>query len=702
MTTRSTPGDASGSSKRIVRALFRRRSPRGGEANKGPGPSRKGARTGRKTRLFAWVLLILSTGTSGAFFIIGFHSTLFLLVSTAVGSALYLWIDRPPVPELEVAPSPDTFRRRRVVRLFVSMLFFLFTGFSLLVLVPDSYGRSVLYNVLVAASAAMIAVRIGLIADFRNVPSTLAHILVLAANLFGSNQLVFPFGIGGSDAPTHIDVLVKPILATGHVPGTVPCGFGFDYEAFPAHHLLAVAGTLLGGMDPARSYYAMALPGAITCVVVVFLLVRRVSTARAGLFAALVLSGSSYFVYWASHAAPLSHAAVPIGFLLYGALRMSRGLDPRFVILSVPFSISLVFTHPYSSTLFIAVLIGLIVARVSVGGPRRIPWGALATLVVFLTVLLLHWIYYSCQLSEAGRLAAQYVRIITSEPELSPPAVYDRLPLSDILINTLGDSILVSLGVLGLLKVLSREGATRKAFLLGPALTLVSLAIIGLLSNLAYLLPNRMYVILQFVGLAPLAGYALGSRGKPPPGGSSPPQRRSRLPPVSRRVTAVAVALVVAFFVFMSTASNIAGFETSAFTGNRPYVKLYVTTSEAQSVQWLCRYVAGPDTVRISLSVSAFIVHELQACLKLHNGTTNELLVTEDGRIDVNRTAPGSMILFSRFDFQPGFQSAITGAGKHGQGVFQRLNASVLPQLGDFNKVYDNGPLEVFRTPSSR
>jgi hypothetical protein len=641
----------------------------------------EGARPGRKTRFFAGVILALSVIAFVGFLIRGLHSTLFLFATTAVGSAVFLWIHRVRAD------------RRRSLSLLGSTLFFLFTGFSVLVLEPGSYGRSVVYNALVAASAAMIAVRIGGLEPGRGIPATLAHILVLAANLFGSNQIVFPFGIGGSDAPTHIDALVQPILRTGHVPGTVPCGFGFDYEAFPAHHLLAVAGALLGGLDPARSYYGMALPGALLCVVVVFLIVKRVSNARTGLLAALVLSGSSYFVYWASHAAPLIHAVVPIGFLLYGAVRMSPRIDARFALLSVPFSVSLVFTHPYSSTLFAAVLVGLIVARLTVGGRSRVPWGALVTLLVFLTVLLVHWVYYSCHFTDAGRFASQYFRILSREPELAPPGVYDRLPLFEIFINTLGDSILVCLGVLGLLQVLPRGNTVQRTFLLGPALTVVSLAIIGLVTNLVYFLPNRMYVLLQFLGLAPLAGYALGSLGRP----IVPHANRASVPPPQKPVIHLALAVIVASFVFLSTASNVAGFETSAFTGNRPYVKLYVTNSEVDGVDWLCRYVPGPETVRISLSVSAFSVHDLRDCLEPRNGTTNELRITPDGLIEVDRIAPGSMILFSRFDFEPGFQAGITGVGKHGSGVFQRLNHSALSQLSEFSKIYDNGPVEVYR-----
>ena len=64
--------------------------------------------------------------------------------------------------------------------------------------------------------------------------------------------------------------------------------------------------------------------------------------------------------------------------------------------------------------------------------------------------------------------------------------------------------------------------------------------------------------------------------------------------------------------------------------------------------------------------------------------------------IDFHQFKPGSLILFSEYDFSPGFQATITGVGQFGRGVYDRLPAEDLERLDTFARLYDNGAVVAF------
>src|SRR2546428_11380801 len=104
----------------------------------------------------------------------------------------------------------------------------------------------------------MIALRITLLETTKEVTPTLAMITLVALNFFGSNQLVFPLGIGGAGASTHLQFLVNPIVQTGFLPLTDPCGL--VYGAFPAHHIFVAMTAFLTASGPSPSYYCLGGP----------------------------------------------------------------------------------------------------------------------------------------------------------------------------------------------------------------------------------------------------------------------------------------------------------------------------------------------------------------------------------------------------------------------------------------------------------
>src|SRR2546422_11365514 len=257
------------------------------------------------------------------------------------------------------------------------VLFFLLTAGSLLTLRSDQYGKPASCFVLVAASAGMIALRITLLETTKEVAPTLAMITLVALNFFGSNQLVFPLGIGGADASTHLQFLVNPIVQTGFLPLTDPCGL--VYGAFPAHHIFVAMTAILTATDPTRTYYRLGTLVMTTPVLVAFLIGRSLFGARIGLLAALILSGSSYFIFWAAHDAPLSFAVPLVGFLLLSFLTMLRGPNVRMIFVAGVFSGALVRFPPHSPILFCFLLFSLLPSPTSGGAPpTRLPCGTLS------------------------------------------------------------------------------------------------------------------------------------------------------------------------------------------------------------------------------------------------------------------------------------------------------------------------------------
>src|SRR2546427_7908989 len=79
---------------------------------------------------------------------------------------------------------------------------------------------------------------------------------------------------------------------------------------------------ILTASDPTRTYYSLGALVMTTPVLVAFLIGRSLFGARIGLLAALILSGSSYFIFWAAHDAPLSFAVPLVGFLLLSFLTL--------------------------------------------------------------------------------------------------------------------------------------------------------------------------------------------------------------------------------------------------------------------------------------------------------------------------------------------------------------------------------------------
>ncbi len=639
----------------------------------------------RFARGLATLTLVGGIAGTGLLARVGAFSTIFLVVALTLGAAAYLIATRrkPLEMETDAVPIPDALRKR-ILRL-TAVLFFLFTAGSLFVLRSENYGKHLAYFGFMAASAAVIALRIGLLGSTKEVPVTLGMIMLVALNFFGSDQVVFPLGIGGADASTHIQFLVNPIVQTGFVPPTNPCGL--VYGTFPAHHVFVAMTAILTGSDPTRTYYSLGALVMTAPVLVAFLIGRSLFGARIGLLAALVLSGSSYFIFWAAHDAPLSFAVPLVGFLLLSFLTMLRGPNVRMIFVAGLFAVALVLTHPYSTIIFGFLLFGLLLGQLAVRHhPTRWPWGTRIVSVSFAYTLLIYWSNFTCLMTKSFQLTHQYWNLLLGEAQVPSGRVYNSLPLSLIFINTAGDSILQFLVIVGFFAVLARGPSRRMMMILAPTITLFFVSVVGLIVPLTYLSPNRIYVFLQFIGFAPLAALAIRSL-----------VALNRLP--SRRpewVRAGLGAVVVACFVFASSASTIAGFETSPFVGNHAYVKLYETPYEVVSADWLCAHATGPASIKMSQSMFGLDRYAVRRCITPAGGFLSDLPIRPDDRIDTASLNPGAFLWFSRYDMAPGFERGLAGPNVFGSGIITRLKANADADLAVYDRLYDNGRVQVY------
>src|SRR5256712_11846600 len=103
---------------------------------------------------------------------------------------------------------------------------------------------------------------------------------------------------------------------------------------------------ILTATDPTRTYYSLGTLVMTTPVLVAFLIGRSLFGARIGLLAGLILSGSSYFIFWAAHDAPLSFAVPLVGVLLLSFLTMLRGPNVRMIFVAGVFSSRLRVVRP--------------------------------------------------------------------------------------------------------------------------------------------------------------------------------------------------------------------------------------------------------------------------------------------------------------------------------------------------------------------
>lgn len=645
----------------------------------------------REARRLGTVVLLLGIAILGIVVALRLYSTLFLGAAAVAGPLAFLvYTHRGAAGSFRALRASWHVSPRMVPRLrsLSTMFFFLLTAGSLLVAVRDPYTKPELYYILAAASAAALAARVLLLSVPQEVPFTLAMVAVLALNLFGSNQLAFPLGIGGADARAHIDALVAPIAATGNVPIGACGGSALIYFFFPASQVYVASSAVLMSASPVNTFYAMGFLGMASSVVILFTIVRPLIGTRRAFLAAVFLAGSSYYLFWASHASATTFAIPLIATFVLVLRELHKQRNRQMIVAAAILSVALVLTHPYSSVIFVIVLLGMIAGELYARRSKDAwIWGLVASAVIFAGWLVVDWVNFSCLTPTALRFFREYLSTIFGSHLVSSGGSYDALPLGLLFLNTFADSLLLALSVLGFLLLYARGLSRARMLIIGPGVALLFVTMLGLLTNLVYLLPARVYAYLQLVALAPLAAVGIAAlyRGTGTSHGAE-----------TNPVRILLVVGIVALFVFGSTASTIAGFETSPLDGGRPFVKVYNTQYEAASANWLCQRLAHPPYLVVSRSVAGLPSDQVNRCTKSMGTEFENLPVTSEGAINMTLLKPGAYVWFSWFDVSTIFQYKLLQVGRYGGAAYTQLTPTAAESFQSFDRIYDNGQIQVF------
>ena len=628
-------------------------------------------------------LLFLLAGMS-VLLVREFLSLIFLVGFATIGAALssFLFLRRKTRKVAkEMSRYSDPLFQRRLKRV-VSIAFFVSFSLSLLTLCPGSLVKPPLYYLFVSLCAGLIVVDIGLVKGKTDIQMSLAKSFFLSLNIFLSSQIVFPYGIGGSDSITHLRELIYPIVENGRIPST-----GFGYANFPVHHILVGETSQLISIDPVIVYNILGGFGSALVVIIGFLLGRHLFDAKLGLFSALLFSGSSYVIYWSAHPSQLTFALPLFGLLLLIAFYLSDRKSLGYRILVPIMATSIIFCHPYTSIVVFIVLFSMWgIEKFShlrrVGHKLSIQ----NVSIMFLAIMLGHWIYYSFLFETVVGYGNSYYLAIVSESLLAPPAVYDTYPLTLIFLNTIGVSIIVMMSVCGFLYIITRR-TPKRALLLGYSMALIATAGVGLVLRFVYILPHRVFVFIEAFALIFLAAAGI---------------RFIQLNCPERRFSFVRVLFPIPLIVFVflfSSMSTIAGFETSQFTGDQPYVKLYETSHERWSAEWAGNNLRCEEGHHIytGWSFSGFSKLHLLRSLGTDDVDLGEIPLSDANGADVDLIEDNSTILFSRFDIEIGFSSGQKVKGRFGQATLMRFDQEVLASFGLFDRIYDNGKIMGFQ-----
>ncbi|MEE9340036.1 MAG: hypothetical protein V3V21_00030, partial [Thermoplasmata archaeon] len=194
------------------------------------------------------------------------------------------------------------------------------------------------------------------------------------------------------------------------------------------------------------------------------------------------------------------------------------------------------------------------------------------------------------------------------------------------------------------------------------------------------------YVFLHVLGLAFLAPMAFTY------------VLRKRRNGLRRTVVIATVTTSVLLLFFFSFSSTLAGFERSPFVGDQAYVKQFETPWERQSAQWMFdlggasvdfNYYRSPTFSKISIG---------RACWNrtCSLSEVQRIPVKEGTMYDFENVSGPSLILFSEYDVEIGFQSEALRVGRHGQVIYTRISPESLSELNMRNRIFDAGKAHIF------
>ena len=611
-----------------------------------------------------------------------YFSYIFMVIAAAIGVFLFIVFNRYFTKEEMDASFELPDDESHTLRLITSILFFIFYGLSFLALLQGFYTKTVWYYVFISLCAGVIATEILFVKTKTQGTLNLIKSFLLVLNITLSNQILFPYGIGQPDSGFHIYSMVIPIFNNGHVP------LGYCYSNFPCHHIFVAISSLIAGSDPRMTYYCIGGFVMSVSLIFVFLIGRKFVNLKFGLFAALLCTCCGYLIMQASHPAQstftLPLAVILLTIILY--IHKERGW--RFVAFYPILVTTMVFMHHYSAMIVLIALSSLIIVeifqRIKIPDYKfRFP----GLVQIYVVILFAQWMYYSHLMGRFVGIIEAYYNAFTQDVATSvmSQTVYDQLPITILFINTLGASILIMLSVIGFLYFFKNRSFFKDTVMM-LAIIIVVLIGIGVVLTLMWLLPHRLYLFLEAFVLVFLASAAI-----------------MWMLNNAKDIKSVKPALVIGVIIclsFFSSASTIAGLETSPLRGDQAYWKLYETPYERYSGKWADLHLPINTTVNVS--------HSFGCCCSCSNISFSRFPLisisakntTIDYRIDHKNITDGTPIFFSKFDVIVGFPYGWAihgkGAGHMGSGNKIKLNEKEIYLFDDYNRYYDNGMIIMY------
>lgn len=641
-----------------------------------------GSRTGRGpiSRLMSHLWAIVTLEIIFILVSVGFNfrSVSSLGVALLLGTLVFALVERKsnltPWKESDIEVTETQARR---IALYTGAGFSAAIGIVFFSILGAQYQKPFEYHVFIGVAAGFTVLEILQSRRHLIVFSSLLKSVILALTLFWTSQLVFPLGVSGADSFAHIASLAAPLVSNGFLPET-----DFLYVYFPVHHILVAQTVLITDIDVVTTYYNLPAIISIVGVPIAYILGRNIGGRRLGAICALVFSGNSYLIFWASHASALSYA-LPLALLFFVAvIRRYPRRRAEYEIILLLSVVALLFAHHYTTVIILLFLLALFLGSVLVVGPRTSKrWKIGGTAVLTIVAMFAHWAYYSLFLETSVGILQRSATVLFSEYAIATPTVYDYVPFSAILTNTIGSSILLFLAIIGFFEFSKRPRGLKIPFAaLGFVFFLLVTA--GTLFDIRYLLPSRMYVFLHIFALTFLGASGLLIL-----------HRRISLLTRGGPFPASLAVLVGALFLF-SSASVIAGFETSPFASEIPSLKTYETLEERNGATWVnIQLPTAAELCGVSRSLPFISFHRNDLGSFSYPSPLTLVRFDSSGKLLLSKDIP--CIIFSRFDIDPGYLAEVTSPGRYGTGELRRASDYVYNQLNGFHNLYDNGVILV-------
>jgi hypothetical protein len=581
-----------------------------------------------------------------------YFNYILLVAAIPAGTIIYIVLNKRD--EVERGYIEETH-----IKKILDIVFIIFYTLSFVSLLYAFYEKPIFYFIFVALCGGAIATEILFVKNTR-INSSIAKIFMLCLILFLSDQLIFPYGVGGPDAIVHLSRLVFPLVNTGH-----SIGIASEYEYFPGHHIFVAITSLIASIDPEIVYYGLGGFAMSLGVLFSFLIGKKLmDDDRVGLMASLLYISCDRILFHASYPTQSTYSLVLVLILFYTCIFTVYNNKEHigYLIAFLMLSTAIIFTHHHTSMLVLIMLLSLLIAETfkRIEDPGHNLRAANLSLFFFVA-LFSHWIYYSHRMTSLEKYLKLFYDALFLESGGGGHAVYSiSFSPAITFFNTISSALLILVATIGVLYLYKRHFFFENASVIISIILLLLIGI-GTVFSVAGLLPHRTYAFLQMLGLIYVGAVGLCYMAK--------------------KLKKILIFLLIFSLIFFSAISITAESNASPLLNYSPYYKLYDTPYDRFSDYWLGGKIE--DGMKIYKSRS----------IKSHSNLKYEwlpiLVEGDELQIDEGTINRSSFILFSKFDFKPGFR------GVGGESFFGRLEEDKTSFEG-YNKYYDIGMIIVY------